>query len=243
MINHLVVNGCSYMHAYSAGQGHRDLAQRLGIPHSESIAVVGSANSRILRTTLKHSFTAPPTLYVLGMTFVSRWELPIADGQSDFEGRWCNPQNKPVWHRWQPGWQAADTELMIEIKLKSEVWSIVDRMEDLMYRILATITSLHSRGHRVLLFQTADDLHLPFMDEPRLSLFDQPEIVEGYRWRSVAWQHQQAVPPTQYDGTMPYIAPIGSQVVPSEMQHRAPGQHAVLNQYLTNYIQQHKILQ
>lgn len=223
------------MHLYAQGQGHKDLAQRLGIVHSESIAVSGSANSRILRTTLKHSYTAPPTLYVLGMTFVSRWELPIADGQSDFEGRWCNPQNQDVSHRWQHNWQNADSERMIEIKLKSEVWSILDRVEDLMYRILATIDSLHGRGHRVLLFQTADDLHLPYMDEPRFLLFDQPQIVEGYRWRSVAWQNQQGVTPYQY--------PAGSKVVPREIQHPAPGQHALLNQHLTNYIQQHKILQ
>ncbi len=58
------------MHSYALGNGHQDLAQRLGIAQAASIAVSGSANSRILRTTLKHSYTAPPTLYVLGMTFL-----------------------------------------------------------------------------------------------------------------------------------------------------------------------------
>jgi hypothetical protein len=64
MINHVVVNGCSYHESYARGQGHLDLAQRLGfidehnIPQASSLAIGGSANSRILRTTLKHSYQA-----------------------------------------------------------------------------------------------------------------------------------------------------------------------------------------
>ena len=87
MIQQLVVNGCSYTHTYASGNGHEDLAQRLGMANAHSIAVSGSANSRILRTTLKHSYTAPPTLYVLGMTFLSRLEIPICEPENEFEGR------------------------------------------------------------------------------------------------------------------------------------------------------------
>ena len=86
MIQQLIVNGCSYTHSYALGQGHRDFAHRLGIDKAKSIAVSGSANSRILRTTLKHSYTAPPTLYVLGMTFLSRLEIPICEPENEFEG-------------------------------------------------------------------------------------------------------------------------------------------------------------
>ena len=78
MINNLIVNGCSYMEGYAKGGGHIDLAAQLGIAKADTLAIGGSANSRILRTTLKHSYqVAEPTLYVLGLTFVTRNELTI----------------------------------------------------------------------------------------------------------------------------------------------------------------------
>ena len=59
------------MEAYARGNGHLDLANRLGIPKAQSLAIGGSANTRIMRTVLKHSYcTDEPTFYVLGMTFL-----------------------------------------------------------------------------------------------------------------------------------------------------------------------------
>lgn len=240
MIGRLVVNGCSYMENYASGNGHVDLAQQLGIigkfniPQASTLAIGGSANSRILRTTLKHSYTAPPTLYVLGMTFVSRLEIPICNPENDFEGRWINPQNQEFKSRWQHGWVQADSDQFVETKLKSEVFSILDRTEDLMYRMLATIADLQSRGHRVLMFQQADNLYLDYLTDPRLQLFNRPEIVGGFKWRATPWQIENGVEPKTY--------PIGSPFVPPEMNHPKSGQHQKLNKYLTNYIQEHKIL-
>lgn len=235
MIQQLVVNGCSYAHSYALGNGHTDLAQRLDIAHADSIAISGSANSRILRTTLKHSYTAPPTLYVLGMTFLSRLEIPICEPENDFEGRWVNPQNQEFAYRWQTGWNQKESEQFVNTKLKTEVYSILDRVEDLMYRMLSTIDSLKSRGHRVLMFQQADDLYQGYLTDPRLSLFDCSEIIGRYQWRATAWQANQGVEPKKY--------PPGSPYVPPDMTHPAIGQHAKLNEFLTNYIQEHKILQ
>ena len=230
----LVVNGCSYMESYAAGQGHVDLAKQLGLSNATSLAIGGSANSRILRTTLKHSYTAPPTLYVLGMTFLSRLEIPICEQLNDFEGRWVNPQNQEFRHRWQLGWTQADSDQFVEIKLKSEVFSILDRIEDLMYRMLSTITDLQSRGHKVLMFQQADNLYLDFLSDTRLSLFDQPEIVGKFGWRATAWQAKQGVQPKDYGPGAPYVPP--------DMTHAAIGHHQMLNEYLTNYIQERKLL-
>ena len=237
----LVVNGCSYTKSYADGNGHIDLARRLGIigrhniPQAVSLAIGGSANSRILRTTLKHSYTTQvPTLYVLGLTFVSRLELPICNPQTEFEGAWCNPQNQEFQSRWQHQWTAKDSEQFVETKLKSEVYSILDRTEDLMYRIISAITDIQNRGHRVLIFQQADNLYQEHLSNPRLSLFRRPEIIEGFAWRSVAWQHAQGIAPKTY--------PAGSQYVPPDMTHPETGQHQLVNEYLTNYIQEHKIL-
>ena len=230
----LVVNGCSYMESYAVGQGHLDLAQQLGLDCPVSLAIGGSANSRILRTTLKHSYTAPPTFYVLGMTFLSRLEIPICEQLNDFEGRWVNPQNQEFKSRWQYDWTQADSDQFVETKLKSEVFSILDRTEDLMYRMLSTIADLQSRGHRVLMFQQADNLYLDFLSDPRLSLFDQPEIVGKFGWRASAWQAEQGVQPKDYGPGAPYVPP--------DMTHSAIGHHQKLNEYLTNYIQERKLL-
>ncbi len=230
----LVVNGCSYMESYAAGQGHVDLAKHLGLDNPQSLAIGGSANSRIMRTTLKHSYTAPPTFYILGMTFLSRLEIPICEPENDFEGRWVNPQNQEFRQRWQHEWTQADSDQFVETKLKTEVFSILDRIEDLMYRMLSTISDLKSRGHRVLMFQQADNLYTNFLSHPRLALFDCPEIVGRFAWRATAWQAEQGVQPKDYGPGAPYVPP--------DMTHPAIGHHQKLNEHLTNYIQERKLL-
>lgn len=235
MITQLVVNGCSYTYTYAGGGGHTDLASKLGIPQAQSIAVSGSANSRIIRTTLKHSYqTSEPTFYLLGMTFVSRLELPVCEPENDFEGRWINPQNQEYSSRWQHAWTNADVDQFIELKLKSEVYSIPDRLEDLMYRMLSMINDLTSRGHRVLIYQQADNLYQDWLPESKFDLLKRPEIVGGFAWRAVSWQHSQGVRSNVYGP--------GRHQVPLDMVHPAPGYHDILNTHLTEYIHQHKLL-
>lgn len=234
-IGQLVVNGCSYMETYSIGNGHTDLAKQLGIGQSSSLAIGGSANSRIIRTTLKHSYqTNIPTLYILGMSFLSRTEIPILDNRDEFEGRWTNPQNQLFVKDWQLHWTQKDTDQFVELQLKSEAYSILDRLEDLMYRLITMIVDLQHRGHRVLVFQHADDGYQDFLSNDRLKLFQRPEIIGGYRWRATPWQHEQGVKATVYDPPMPMVSP--------EMTHREVGKHQKLNKYLCDYIQKHNIL-
>lgn len=231
MVYHkLVVNGCSYMEAYADGHGHKDLAQRLSISESQSLAIGGSANTRIIRTTLKHSYqTNEPVFYVLGMTFLSRLEIPILENQSDFEGRWTNPQNQLFRQRWQHGWTQRETDQFVELKLKSEMFSILDRAEDLMYRILTMIRDLQARGHQILVYQQADDLYQQFLSNTRLAGFNHPNIIGGYAWRAVPWQLQNGVPTMQY-GENP------QHHVPDEIRHPASGHHYRLNEFLADYI-------
>jgi hypothetical protein len=235
--HNLVVNGCSYMEAYVQGNGHTDLATQLGISHAHSLAIGGSANSRILRTTLKHSYQSDcPTFYVLGMTFLSRLEIPILECQSEFEGRWTNPQNQQFKEWWQYGWTDQETEQFIEIKLKSELYSILDRTEDLMYRIVSLIQDLKSRGHAVIIYQQADNLYQDYLKDPKLALFKQfAEIIDGYNWRAVTWQLQQGVPPMDYGAVV-------RQQVPDELKHPKSGHHQVLNNFLVDYILDRNIL-
>jgi hypothetical protein len=235
MIEQLVVNGCSYMEVYAMGNGQQDLANRLNIKNSTSLAIGGSANSRIIRTTLKHSYqTTVPTLYVLGMTFLSRNEIPILTPDDEFEGMWTNPQNQQFADRWQNHWTQRDTERYVDLKLKAEWTSVPDRLEDLMYRIVSMASDLHQRGHRVLVYQQADDIYQYYLDHPRFDLFKKSTwIVDGYRWCAIPWQHSHGVPDS---GAGEYSE------VPEHIKHRRPGNHAVLNEFLTQYIQQHCLL-
>jgi hypothetical protein len=223
------------MEAYASGQGQVDLAKQLGIATSESLAIGGSANTRIIRTTLKHSYqTTQPTLYVLGMTFLSRLEIPILENQTEFEGRWTNPQNQKFVKDWQYGWTQAETDQFVDIKLKSECHSILDRIEDLMYKILTMISDLQTRGHCVLVYQQADDLYQEYLDNPRLQLFKNiPAIIDGYSWRAVPWQLANGVPP---------IKQSNIHYVPKNMQHPMPGQHQKLNEFLVDYINRNSLL-
>jgi hypothetical protein len=234
----LVVNGCSYMELYAKGSGQRDLANRLSIPDSASLAIGGSANSRIIRTTLKHSYEAEdPTFYVLGMTFLSRNEIPIllADELS-WEGPWTNPQNQDFKSKWMPEWTQSDTDLYVKQKLKTELFSTLYRLEDLQYKILSMISSLTSRGHGVVVFQQADDLHLPHMDNERIKhLRNCINVVGEYKWRGIVWQHEQGVPTAYSDANAIYP-------VPDQIKHRAPGAHQKINEYLANYIQSNQLI-
>jgi hypothetical protein len=224
------------MEAYAHGRGHEDLAQRLGISQAESLAIGGSANSRIIRTTLKHSYQqTQPTFYVVGLTFLSRLELPILESQPEFEGRWTNPQNQKFTRYWQYGWTQQETDQFIDTKLKSEIHSILDRTEDLMYRILSLIASLSQRGHQVLVYQQADNLYQQFLDDPRLCLFkDADNIIDGYAWRAVSWQLQQGVPPQPSTHSQHHV--------PDDMQHPATGYHAQLNKFLVDYVSRRNML-
>lgn len=245
MIERLVVNGCSYMDVYASGNGHIDLASRLNISKAESIAQSGCNNSRILRTTLKDSYTTTEaTLYVLGMTFISRSEVPIlkySPGDSpdtSFEGRWTNPQNQMYADRWEDFWTDRDTELFVKLKLKEEVLSLLDRTEDLMYRMLATINDLESRGHKIIIYQQADTDYFSYLNTQRLSLFKtKSNFVNNFHWTAIKWQHEKNVSINEGD----YNSKYGP--APPDIRHRKAGEHQILNEFLTNYINEHKILE
>ena len=226
------------MEMYAVGKGHVDLAQQLNIPAAASLAIGGSANSRIIRSTLKHSYQATvPTFYLLGMTFLSRLELPILfeDPSREFEGVWTNPQNQQFRSQWVPHWTDRDTKQWVGLKLKSELCSIVDRLEDLMYRMLSLQASLESRGHRVLMYQQADNIYQEFLEDSRFELFkNNVGIKDGFVWRSIAWQHEHKVAATVY--------PEGNQHVPPDMTHPMAGHHLMINTHLTQYINDAKIL-
>lgn len=244
MIKQLVVNGCSYMEGYASGNGHIDLAEQLDIPSAKSLAIGGSANSRIIRTTIKHSYqTTVPTFYIMGLTFVSRSELPVMkvdDDSTDFEGRWINPQNQEFADRYDYFWNKDWSEKFVKFKLMTEVHSLIDRTEDLMYSTLSAIHSLQARGHQVLVYQQADTDYHCYLDTPRLQPYKTVKnIIDGFKWAAVLYQHEQGVEKSPKAGLGNFIGPKD---VPDYIRHPKAGEHKVLNAFLTDYVKSNKIL-
>ena len=63
-----------------------------------------------------------------------------------------------------------------------------------------------------------------------------PVFIKGLTWLSVPWQLQNGVPPNPLFNNAPYA-------VPDHIRHPMMGQHHVLNEFLHNYIVEHKILE
>ena len=233
MIEQLVVNGCSYMAIYAQGQGHKDLADRLIIPESQSMARAGTCNNRIIRTTLKHSYqTLIPSLYIVGLTFLDREELPIGKEESEFEGRWVSVQNGFLGSNFEDTWNQRDCDNYLNLKVRIRlVNNLIDRIEDLMYKILSLIGDLESRGHRALVFAQIAQEFRPHVDHPRLQLLKSTaNIVDGLTWSANAWQISQGAK-TDPDSR-----------IPLDMQHVSSGEHTYLNAFLENYIREFRLL-
>jgi hypothetical protein len=220
---------------YAAGQGHKDLADRLFVPEFYSLAKPGTSNTRIIRTTLKHSYQSTvPSLYVIGLTFLEREELPIGKeySNSEFEGRWINVQNGFLDQNFENTWSQLDCDNYLNLKVKIRmINNFVDRIEDLMYKVLSMIGDLQSRGHRALVFAQVTEEFQPHTDHPRLQLLKSTvNIINGLTWGANAWQIAQGVK-TEEDNR-----------IPLEMQHISSGQHGYINTFLENYIQEHQLL-
>lgn len=241
MITKLVINGCSYSKVYSGGMGPFRLAYDLGLPSMQSIALGGSNNSRILRTTLKHSYQSnTKNLYVVGLSFINRWELPIKVAKSnDLEGRWINPQSSnpdsDVMHPW---WTEQDTEHYKNLSFKAASFGIEDLIEDLMYRCVTTASDLHNRGHRIVFYNHCDDMITESITAgPQFDLLRQRKyFVDALTWVAVMWQLRQGAKPYQYPG-------LTGKPPPLRFNHIDPDHYQWHNEYLTKWISENKILQ
>lgn len=221
------------MEHYAEGHGHNDLASRLNIQHCHSLAQSGSCNDRILRSVLRDCLsTSEPSLYVVGLTFLHRYEVPINATATD-DGLWQSCTGKPAESRHKE-WRNEITlnEYNTYSALRAHMFYLNESLEKLMYWLLATIDTVKSRGSRIVVFNTAESGVDDFLDQDRFRLLDIPDIVGAYRWRSIQYQFDQGAQWSQHDSKLDLY-----------VRHVAPGQHQWLNDFLTNYIQERKILQ
>lgn len=237
MIQRLFVNGCSYMHLYHQGGGTADLAKKLEISKSLSEAKSGACNGRIIRTTLRDMYASQvPTLYLLGMTFVHRYELTLLQDPTE-DGHWVsfNPW-MPSWPNGPPtNWQKnlTMTELNNFGKLYTKMIYGKDLLEDLMYRLRCLIDTAKQQSHKILIFNTAEHGVDKWITDSKFDLFkNNVHIIGGFRWKSIPWQFEQGASYLPQD-----------EQFPANCRHVRPGDHHWLNQFLLDYINEHKILQ
>ena len=234
----LVINGCSYMKSYAAGNGHGDLAAQINATQYHSLAEYGSCNNRIIRTTLRDSFVnLIPTLYVIGLTFLSRYELPVNQDRCDPDGKWLSFTTAgsvyPPTAIIDPYMRKKDLESYRDTWLKINLASVDELAEDLQYKLLSMCDSLNHRGHSCMVFNTAEAVLDYVLDQSKFQpLRSQRQIIGGLKWKSIPWQFDQGA-----------TWSINEEHLDRNSRHVAPGQHQWLNQYLTNYIQEHTILQ
>jgi hypothetical protein len=233
-ITRLVVNGCSYAANYSAGGGAQDLATRLGIDQAHSLAQPGSCNKRILRTCIKDSLLIDqPSLYIIGLTFLSRTELPILQTHDEFEGGWLSVgMTAPDRQDYQENWNKGLVDRYIQLQLESQVHSLEDRLEELMYQILSMIGDLNHRGHQAVIFMQPADATQDLLGLTKFSRLKAcKNIIDGLGWQAVEYQAQagaRGVP--------------GEEHIPSNVRHIVPGDHKILNEFLEQYIKTHHLL-
>ena len=242
MIDQLVVNGCSYNEVWASNKGPAELAKSLGLSSATSIALGGSSNSRILRTTIKHSYSNPiKSLYAVGLTFLNRWELPVAEATADrvFEGRWINPQSQQyAGIQFIHGWTSEDTETFKNLQFKASAFSEHEILEDLMYRCAAVASDLTRRGHKVIFWNNCEEnVYWAMKEDPdRFQLLNNKSLfVDSLVWAAIPWQHKQGAIPSQYEP--------GATPPPDHLKHILPEDYKHLNGYLTQWIKDNKILQ
>jgi hypothetical protein len=116
---------------------------------------------------------------------------------------------------------------------KFTVLGIEDLALHLQYQLLSLSDSLQHRGHRCLMFNTAEFALDWIIDKPAFDLLkSKKQFVHGLRWKSIPWQFEQGA-----------TWPKADDHLPKESRHVAPGQHRWLNEFLVDYINQHGILE
>jgi hypothetical protein len=221
------------MQNYHDGGGTRDLADTLEIQSYQGFAKSGSCNDRIIRTVLRDCFaTMEPTFYIVGLTFLHRYEIPIRNTPAD-DGLWESCPGKSLDSRsihWRSEISLDDYNFYS--KLRTHMFYLNESLEKTMYQTLSMIHTVKNLGHKILVFNTAEFGVDDFLSQSRFQLLNNKHIVESYRWRSIQYQLDCGAKFLDNDSNLEkYI------------RHVAPGEHRWLNEFLTKYIQENKILQ
>lgn len=223
------------MKHHAMGDGHKDLAQQLGIEHYDSLSQYGQSNSAIIRLTVADSMQAEPTLYVVGTTFLHRFELPVLKKVNN--EKWGSFGNStPIGAREYDDC-VVDLESYVNLHLQYSINSVKEHAYALYLQLAMMIDSVKSRGHKIVVFNTAETMmdEAEFLDPNDVKFLDNynAEIIDRLQWQSVSWQHAQGAKSVPEDI---------KRDIPLSSRHIAPGEHKFLNNFLHEHINTNEIL-
>ncbi len=239
-INRLVINGCSYLVQYVRGGGHYDLAEQLLPPNSEvvSLCMAGGSNSRIVRTTLEDCYNSTiPTLYVIGVTFMHRFELPILKvdhKQEKYIGFTDNFKHPTTYKPFNDGVTINDVKKFNELQLKFNISAEREMIINLVYSLTSLVDSIVRSGHSVVVFNTGEIAFKRYETCNAIQYVSRyKQIVKKLHWYSNEYQfcHGARVDPQDISRNMELIC-----------KHVAEGEHSILNNFLTHYIKNNDLL-
>jgi hypothetical protein len=181
-----------------------------------------------------------PTLYIIGISFLTRHEVPILLGRDNKDGKWMTVNSTFTAYRNVKSSNGLDQHFTQQdiadycaLYDKFTVLGIEDLALNLQYQLLSLRDSLCYRGHRCLIFNTSEHALDWVIDKQEFDLLKlDKHFIEGLKWKSIPWQFEQGAD----------FYP-GDEIYPAESRHVALGQHQWLNEFLVDYINQHGILE
>lgn len=234
----LVVNGCSYMHYYSEGGGLQDLAQSLSIEHTKNLSLTGASNQRIIRTTLDDCYSNDiPTIYIIGVTFVNRFELPILEGlernfnHDNYKDRflsinqeWTIPEGTKI----NEMLSMDDILQFRKLKTMFEMDAEVDIVVNLIQSYTSMIDSLIRHGNTVILFNTAEIAFKKYQHLNKLQYTrNYKQIIDYFNWFANEYQFNKGAKPLEEDLKKDFPDPM--------IRHIDYGEHKYINEFLIRY--------
>ena len=224
-------------HVMDGGIEH--LADLLGISNTQDISRPGNSNQSIIRTTLEDSLqTDQPTLYVASITYLPRLELPVAlhtDRWSSGHDRWLNITNTDF-DLTPLKTTTTKHEIMDYVDLKHRIYNDAnyELVRDLFRNLRMLTDSVKSRGHSIVVFNSAEERIVDCFNTysvAEFGQFDSDELVDQLGWLSNQYQ---------YDNNL--LWDDGDEKFPLVQRHVQSGQYTLLNNFLVDYINKHCII-
>ena len=245
-IKRLVANGCSFINHYTQGHGHHDLANSLNIPECFDLSVAGSSNQRIIRTTLQDCYqTKTPTLYIIGITFLYRFELPVLVKEEEEEEKEDIIDNSKYqsfnfthdcnyYNNLDAGITINDINTFKKLLFKFISFAEEEQVIALYNSIVATIDSIIANGHTAVVFNTGELIFKRYANHTKLKHIKKyKQIIESFNWLSNRYQFDNGAKCDTNDENLN---------IHQECKHVASGQNKHLNKYLINYINTNNII-
>lgn len=230
----LLLNGCSYAHRwahewYTTGNISA-LAQRLGYDETVSLAVSGSSNARIFRTTLEYLTLNPDVDFVvIALTFYNRFEAPWASPRP-IEGRWVSYSHNGVTNRESDEhlvYERPEIKRYIDDRYRYDLG--VEYIDALLADLIFFTGWLDAQGYKYCIINPCERLYADdkgMFDTAKMRwIRENPKIVDIENFIANKWMHEQGA-----------VCPEDETNLDPMYRHYGNDGFTMLNEFMYNYI-------